>query len=88
MKKICFLPLCSLMFHAILFAQDTANRIIYFVDSVPIMTDPAPENDIIPNNISDVTVIADKDSLTRLGFRQFNKVIYIFMKAYETGRIV
>lgn len=83
MKKIGFLFLCFTLFHSIGFGQDSANGIIYIVDSIPVIEDPKYDDNISQSNISDVTVIVNKDSLTRAGYGQYDKAIFIFTKEYR-----
>ena len=73
---ICFLNLDS-------FGQDTGGKIVYIVDSIPIIDDPEEGNEIIETDIAELTVIKNKDSLKLLGFDKFDGAIYIFTKEYR-----
>ncbi len=76
-----FCGLCFLNFHS--FGQDTGGKIVYIVDSIPVIDDPEEGNEIIETDIAELTVIKNKDSLKLLGFDKFDGAIYIFTKEYR-----
>lgn len=63
--------------------QNTAENIIYIVDSIPVIDDPEDGNEIIQTDIAEINVIKNKDSLSRLGLGKFDGAIYIFTKEYQ-----
>lgn len=83
MERIYFFLLCFLIFHSISFGQDSTNKIVYIVDSIPVINDLEYGNDILPNNVSNVTIVVNKDSLINAGYGQFDKAIFIFTKEYR-----
>lgn len=64
--------------------QNKEGNIIYIVDSIPVIDDPTPENNIIETDIADVTVIKNRDTLKLLGHEEFDGAIYIFTKEYRS----
>jgi len=58
-------------------------KILFVIDSIPILNDPEEWNPIDPNDIADITVIKNKDSLKALRSEQLDGIIYIFTKAYR-----
>lgn len=65
------------------FSQQKEDRILYIVDSVEVKTDPEEGNDILPEQIADLKVVKDKNSLRKAGYEDFDGVIYIFTKEYK-----
>ncbi|GGA83371.1 hypothetical protein GCM10011511_03040 [Puia dinghuensis] len=65
------------------FGQNREPKIVYIIDSIPIVDDPEEGDDLLPNDISDMTVIKNKDSLKSVGYERFDGVFYIFTKAYR-----
>lgn len=63
--------------------QNTQENIIYIIDSIPVVDDPEEGNEILNDDIADVTVIKNKDTLRLLGYDKFDGVIYIFTKEYR-----
>ena len=79
-----FLLFCGLVFLSFnSFGQETGGKIIYIVDSIPVIDEPGEENEIIQTDIAELTVIKNKDSLKLLGFDKFDGAIYIFTKEYR-----
>ena len=64
-------------------AQTPNQKILYILDSIPIINDPESWNQIQPRDISDITVIKNKDSVRMLGWENVDGIIYIFTKAYR-----
>lgn len=64
-------------------AQKPEVRMAFIVDSVLIVDDPQDGNDLRSDEISDLAVIRNKDSLKSLGYERFDGVTYIFTKAYR-----
>ncbi|SEW51510.1 toxin-antitoxin system YwqK family antitoxin [Chitinophaga arvensicola] len=63
--------------------QNSRENIIYIVDSIPVIDDPEEENQLLPEDIADVTVIKNKDTLKILGYDKFDGAIYLFTIAYR-----
>ena len=83
MYKTLFLLPSFFIFHLCSFAQARTEKIIYIVDSIPVIKDPEEGNEITQNDVSDITVITNKDSLKLLGFERFDKAMYLFTKEYR-----
>ena len=84
MKKTILVAALLVWFSLASLAQNSTEKILYVVDSMPVMTDPEPGNDILQGDVADVTVIKSKDTLQRLGYQRFDGVIYLFTKAYRS----
>ena len=65
------------------FSQQTQPNVIYIVDSIPVIEDLEEGNEISEVDISDVTVVKNKDTLKLLGLEKFDGAIYVFTKAYR-----
>lgn len=65
-------------------SQTTNTKILYIVDSIPVINDPEQGDDIGQNDIADVKVIKNKDTLKLLGYTQFDGVMYVFTKEYRS----
>lgn len=63
--------------------QGRPENIIYIVDSIPVIEDPEEGDEIIEEDIADVTVIKNKDTLRLLGYDKLDGAIYIFTKEYR-----
>ena len=83
MIKISIFLLAFLSISATSFGQISNEKILFVIDSIPILNDPEEWNPIDPNDIADITVIKNKDSLKRLRPEQLDGIIYIFTKAYR-----
>jgi len=59
------------------------EKVIYIVDSIPVIDEPDEGNDIVETDIADVTVVKNKDTLRRLGYDKFDGAIFIFTKEYR-----
>ena len=84
MKKIAILLIGLFIFPFNSSAQSDQNKIIYIVDSIPVIDDPTPENNIIEADIADVTVVKNRDTLKLLDYEKFDGAIYIFTKEYRS----
>src|SRR6187402_1519803 len=83
MIKLLIFLLVFLLISTTSFGQISNEKILFVIDSIPILTDPEEWNPIDPNDIADITVIKDKDSLKRLRPEQLDGIVYIFTKAYR-----
>lgn len=72
------------MLHTISFGQTSNDKIMFVVDSIPVIDDPEEGNEIVQTDVADITVIKNKDTLNRLGYGQFDGVTFIFTKEYRT----
>jgi antitoxin component YwqK of YwqJK toxin-antitoxin module len=63
--------------------QKAGENVIYIVDSIAVIEDPGPDNEIQESEIADITVIKNKDSLKNLGYSRFDGAIFIFTKPYR-----
>jgi antitoxin component YwqK of YwqJK toxin-antitoxin module len=65
------------------FAQLVQEKIIYIIDSVPLLSEPDEVyGDIRPGDIQQMTIITNKDSIRMLGFENADKLAYIQTIAY------
>ena len=83
LNKSAFLFTFMSLVFAHTFAQSAAARIVYVVDSIPVINDPGKGDEILPDDISDMSIIKNKDSLKLLGYEQFDAVSFIFTRAYR-----
>ncbi len=65
------------------FGQITNDRILYIVDSIPVIKDPEYDDEIEQDEVADITIIKNKDSLKFLGYEQLDGIVYLFTKAYR-----
>jgi antitoxin component YwqK of YwqJK toxin-antitoxin module len=84
MNKIILLFTGLFLLHSISFGQTSNDKIMFVVDSIPVIDDPEEGNEIVQTDVADITVIKNKDTLNRLGYGQFDGVTFIFTKEYRT----
>ena len=65
------------------FAQGGSERILYIIDSIPILNDPEEWNPIVGDDIADLTVIRNRDSVKLLGWADVDGIVYVFTKEYR-----
>lgn len=65
------------------FGQTKSENIVYIVDKITVREDPKRGNDIAENDIADMNVVKDKDSLKVLGLEKFDGAIFIYTKEYR-----
>jgi hypothetical protein len=53
----------SLFYCTTSLAQVTTNRMLFVIDSIPLVNDPEDWNTIGPEDIADIEIIKNKDSL-------------------------
>jgi antitoxin component YwqK of YwqJK toxin-antitoxin module len=82
MSKIIYILFVLFLLSISSIAQ-TQEKIIYFVDSIPVREDPEEGNEISESDIADFSVIKNRDTLNRMGFEKFGGAIFIFTKAYR-----
>lgn len=83
MNKLLLIFIVILFSSIVSFAQSATNRILFIIDSVPILNDPEQWNPILQDDIADMVVIKNKDSLKLLGWEQVDGINYIFTKEYR-----
>jgi SAM-dependent methyltransferase len=65
------------------FCQAADTNSIFIVDSLLVKEAPAPDDTLMMADIASMAVIKDKDSLQRMGYAGYDKVTYIFTKAFR-----
>jgi len=66
------------------FGQNQNERILYIVDSIPILDEPKEGfGTLTENEIEKVEVIKDKKIIETKGFKDLDGIIYVFTKEYE-----
>lgn len=82
MKKI--LLIISLTLFSILgFSQNPNEKILYVVDSIPIIEEPKEGFGTLTEDIIDnVVVVKDKKKIESSGYKKLDGIIYVFTKAY------
>jgi len=83
MNKIILLFAGLFLLHIISFGQVSNDKIMFVVDSIPVIDDPEEGNEIVQRDVADITVIKNKDTLNRLGYSQFDGATFIFTKEYR-----
>ncbi|QMU63339.1 MAG: tetratricopeptide repeat protein [Flavobacteriaceae bacterium] len=65
------------------FAQNENENILYIVDSIPIIEEPKEGfGTLTENEIDRVEMIKDKASIELTGYKNLDKIIYVFTKEY------
>lgn len=64
------------------FGQSPGN-ILFVIDSIPVLNNPESWNQVTQDDIADVTIIKNRDSLKLLGWAQMDAIMYIFTKPYR-----
>jgi antitoxin component YwqK of YwqJK toxin-antitoxin module len=67
-----------------IYAQKNGEKIAMVIDSILVIKDPEPGDDLNTSDLADITVIKNKDSLKLLGLERFDGVTYLFTKAYRS----
>lgn len=75
--------LLLLIFSLKLFSQDKNENVIYVIDNVKVINDPERGNEINNDDIADVNVIKNKDSLKKKGLENFDGAIFIYTKEFR-----
>lgn len=65
------------------FSQDKSENVVYIVDKITIQEDPERGNEVNNDDIAEMNVIKNKDTLKSLGFEKFDGAIYIYTKEYK-----
>ena len=83
MNKIILISALFALVQLPAFGQTQNEKIVYVVDSIPVIEDPEYGNEISQNDISEVNVIKDKEKLKLLGYEKFDAAIYFFTIDYK-----
>ena len=83
MNKIILLFAGVFFLNIISFGQTTNDKIMFVVDSIPVVDDPEEGNEILQTDVADITVIKNKDTLKLLGYGQFDGATFLFTKEYR-----
>jgi tetratricopeptide (TPR) repeat protein len=83
MNKIILLFAGLFLLHTISFGQVSNEKIMFVVDSIPVIDDPEEGNEILQTDIADIAVIKNKDTLIQLGYGKFDGVTFLFTKEYR-----
>jgi len=76
---LCLLTIISLT----TFGQGTEERILFVVDSIAIVEDPKEdEGELSENDIETITVVTDKTDITKYGYKDIDKIIFIITKEF------
>ena len=57
--------------------QAVDPKVAYVVDSILVTEDPQKGDDILNDDVSDLTIVRNKDSLKLLGYEQFDAVSFV-----------
>lgn len=60
------------------------TRILYIIDSIPILDDPEPLDKLLLEDISDSSTLTEKDRIQSLGWNKMTAIVYLFTKAYRS----
>jgi tetratricopeptide (TPR) repeat protein len=83
MNKFPILLFVFLLFAFSSFAQNSNERMLFIIDSIPLFNNPEDWNPITKEDIADIIVIKNKDSIKFLGWEEVDAITYIFTKAYR-----
>ena len=68
---------------SIVFSQNSDERILFVVDSVPVIKEPEKGFGTLSEEVIDrVDVLSDKKTIELSGYKGVDKIMYIFTKAY------
>ena len=81
-KKI-ILTIAIFIFCNTLFSQNKAENVVYIVDNITVKDDPERGNEINNDDIDEVKVLKNKDSLKKFGFEKFDGAIFIYTKEFK-----
>jgi antitoxin component YwqK of YwqJK toxin-antitoxin module len=73
-----FVSLCTVSF-----GQSSDEKILYVIDSIPVLKDPEAWNPIMQDDIAEISIIKNKDSLKLLGWADAGAIVYLFTKEYR-----
>ena len=65
------------------YAQGTEERVLYVVDSIPIINDPEEgEGTLTEADVETVTVVTDRTDIEKHGYKDLDKIIFVITKEY------
>tara|TARA_R110001583_G_scaffold195067_1_gene368915 strand:+ start:841 stop:1998 length:1158 start_codon:yes stop_codon:yes gene_type:complete len=83
MKKIFILLIISILTTINSNGQNSNERILYVIDSIPIINEPEEGlNSLSPDDIDNLTVYKGEKAIDSLGYKDLDGIIYIFTKEY------
>lgn len=82
MQNKTLLALVLMLFCSVSFAQEKKERILYIVDSIPIIKEPKDEEQITEADIYNAEVITDEKKINSMGHFFTDKIIMLTTKAY------
>ena len=56
---------------------------MFVIDSIQVVNDPEEGNEIFQNDVADMAVVKNKDTLKLLGYGEFDGVTFLFTKEYR-----
>jgi antitoxin component YwqK of YwqJK toxin-antitoxin module len=76
---ICLLTIISIA----TYGQGTEERVLYVVDSIPIIDDPEEgEGTLTETDIETLTVVTSKADIEKHGYKDLDKIIFVITKEY------
>lgn len=75
--KCFFLILCILFFYVNSYCQ-SSPRILFIIDSVPVLDDPDPLDKLLLEDIADSSILINKDSIQLTGWKKMDVIVYFF----------
>src|SRR5690606_3732847 len=68
----------------ICFGQNQEEKVLYIVDSIPIIEEPKEGFGILSQDeIDKIEVLTEKKSIEAKGYKDLDKIIYVFTKEYS-----
>lgn len=80
-KFYLLIALCAIS--TISYGQASNEKIMYVVDSIPVIKDPEKGDEITQYDVSDIKVITNRDTIKLLGYGAFDRVVLLFTKEYR-----
>lgn len=81
MKRLIICFLTAIVIHS--FGQEAQERVLYVVDSIPIINDPKEDDgELSEEDIETVTVVTNRSEIDKLGYKGLDKIIFIITKEY------
>ena len=84
MNKVILIFVALFSYCIVSLGQASSERMLFVIDSIPLINDPEDWNPITQEDIADMAVVRNKDSLMQLGWGQLDGITYIFTKCYRT----
>lgn len=74
---------CFLLLLTTAVGQTSGKKMLFVIDSFPLLGDPEEWNQVLPEDIADLTVVRNKDTLKLFGWPDLGGIVYIFTKEYR-----